>query len=209
MNKGVWFRKPSYLATSVRFLAGWIGKLANHVDWRGSRPKGVSTGDLLSVLELAEPGMVILTHTEYNLLNLILPGYYDHATLVSGHNELIEATGEGVNKHSIVKALSHCDKICLLKPLFATKELMEKAVVEATSQLGKPYDYNFEYQLEGDEKFYCSEVILWSYDQACKPLVAPFQPDYFLGQYTITPENIRKSQYWQVVFESKKTGDKI
>lgn len=202
MTKGIWFRKPSVLATLARKLMGFIGTWANKVDWRGKRPKGVSLADIQSILLLAEPGMAILTHTDYNLLNLLIPGRWDHAMLYSGYDTIIEATAEGVHEKSLQLALSHCDSICLLKPLFASKDLMDKAVGVARTQLGKEYDYNFEYQLDGDEKLYCSELAWYVYDHACRPLVAPFQPDYHLGQYTITPTNIRDSEYWEVTYET-------
>lgn len=204
--RGVWFRKATWFATLIRKLAGLIGKLANKVDWRGDRPKGVTLADIQSIFLLAEPGMVILTHTDYNLLNLLISGKWDHAMLYSAYNKIIEATSAGVNEKSLYLALSHCDSICLLKPIFADKNLMDKAVDFARSQLGKEYDYNFEYQLDGDEKYYCSEVIWASYDHACQPLAAPFQPDYHLGQFTLSPQDIRDSEYWSLIYETPKKG---
>jgi len=204
--KGIWYRKPSRLSSAIYWLMGPLGRAANHVDWRFGRPFGTTPADLQALREHTVPGSVVLTHTDYNLLNKVcIPGRWEHAAMVVNKDHVIEATGKGVHVTSFEDLLSHCDDICILEPTFASPAMMDKAVDYAMAQLGKPYDFEFDYQLEGGQAFYCSELVWSSYDNACKPLVAPFQPGYIMGQYTLAPQNIYDSEYWTRVYASKET----
>jgi uncharacterized protein YycO len=204
--KGIWYREPSWFCRAVRAVMGPLGRAANHVDWRLGRPYKTNAHDLEALRTYAVPGSVVLTHTDYNLANLLIPGYWDHATLVADGRHVVEAVGEGVRLKTFEELLAHCDDICILEPTFADAAMMSRAVDNALGQLGRPYDFDFDYRLEGDEAFYCSELVWWSYDQACKPLVAPFQPGYILGQWTLCPQNIFDSDYMAKIYLSKEAA---
>lgn len=202
MKRGIWYTRPPDLYRFLRFLLANLGRLSDHIDWRFGRPYKADMSDLLALLRLAKPGSIVLTHTDYNLCNSLIPGRWDHATLVSAKGRVLEATREGVHESSFSKLLSHCDAVCILEPMFGTEEQANAAVSAARSQIGKPYDYDFEYRLEGGTSYYCSELCWWSWDSALKPLVAPFQPRYVLGAWTLSPQDIRDSDYFKVLYES-------
>jgi uncharacterized protein YycO len=188
----------------VRAAIKPLGALSGHVTWRFGRKFGVSKIDVESLLKLARPGDVILTHTKYSLANSLIPGKWDHAALVYKEDLVIQATTHGVGVAGFSRLCTGVDAVCLLRPMFATEGQRSQAVMNALSQVGKPYDFDFEYRLDGGNSFYCSELVWWSYDVALQPAVAPFKPDFVLGRWTLAPQSIRDSEYWTKIYE---TGD--
>jgi len=201
--KSVWDTKPSWIATAVRFVLRIVGPVLNQFDWRFGRPQGTTDLDAAALLN-SKPGSIVLTHTDYNLTNSLIPGYFDHAAMVLPGYRIIESTGKGVGFTNAKVLLSHCDSIAILEPVFANEELKLKACKIASEQDGAGYDYEFDFVLSNNKKFYCSELIWWSYDQACKPLMAPFTPRYVLGEWTLAPQNIYDdTTNFKLVYQSK------
>lgn len=195
--KGIWYSRPSLLYRAIRACLVPLAKLVNFVDWRCGRPfLALKNTDLMALIATAEPGMVILTYTKHNLANLLIGGKVQHAALVLRRGLVVEATAKGVQIRSMQKLLAQCDGVVLMEPTFATKEQRMLALQFAVDQIGKEYDYDFEYSLSTNKSFYCSELVWWSYDQALAPAVAPFQPRKILGAWTLKPVDILTSEYW-------------
>lgn len=105
------------------------------------------------MLEIKD-GDVLLSHETWHLTNLFIPGYYKHAA-VYFEGYVIEAVGVGVRRVHLAKWLYDKDSVCVVRANVVGKRVGRFAL----SQVGKPYDYQFEKSVES---FYCSELVWMS-----------------------------------------------
>lgn len=142
---------------------------------------------------LCQPGDVLLTRTRGEVSNVFIPGFWSHVALVKDKHSVIEAITSGVQQTDLAEFCFRRDYIQLLQPQFnkATRGL---SAVFAESAVGKEYDYRF----QGDtEAFYCSELVFWSYAEACRRTDDKFPLKYRrrFGYDTYTPQDVSKDAY--------------
>lgn len=71
-------------------------------------------------------------------------------------NAVIEAVSEGVIFNSLTHSL-HADYVAVLRPRLLTKEQRATAILNAISEEGKPYDFEFDFF--SSDKLVCTELI--------------------------------------------------
>ena len=111
--------------------------------------------DIRKILELLQPGDVLLRRYDHYLGGLSIPGYWTHAAQYIGDNEIIHMLGDGICKEDILTFL-RADHICILR--CKEKELIPYAI-EKSKEF---YEQNiaYDYQFKTDNKdLYCSELI--------------------------------------------------
>ncbi len=96
---------------------------------------------------------------------------------------VIEAVPEGV-LFSSVEHFAQADSLCVLRPL-VTKGNKAMALFQAFRYLGKPYDFNFDY--ESDSAIAGSEVLYRSYQPESKYKGMKFPLQEMLGNYFSSP----------------------
>ena len=139
----------------------------------------------LDILDKLEDGDVLLSHNEWNLSNLFIPGFWKHAAMFR-KNKIIEAVGRGVvNDMHILKWLMNHDNVAVLRPVFANKDERNLAADIANVQAGKPYDFELS---PGVQASYCSELIFWSYQRAMRG-ESPFTMRETMGVETVVPSD--------------------
>jgi hypothetical protein len=143
-----------------------------------------------------KPGSIFVSKIRGELTGILIPGYWSHAAIYSpvprSPDEMVmEAEGPGVIETDLVTFVMGKDCLAILDPGLPD-EVMARAAAIATEQLGKPYDYDFEFNLSNQEAFYCSELVWWCYDKACEEfkIPSPFKPRMSLGVATVTPDDI-------------------
>ncbi|MBI4833879.1 MAG: hypothetical protein HY811_03540 [Planctomycetes bacterium] len=138
-----------------------------------------------------KPGDILLERRNWFLSNPFLPGFWPHAALYIGtiddlkplggtenpaiqkHLEaylkksadghtytIIEALSEGVVLNTLEHSM-HADYVAVLRPK-ATKEEIGLAITRAFENLGKPYDFNFDF--DDRTKLVCTQVVWLSYE---------------------------------------------
>ena len=136
------------------------------------------------------PGDILIERRNWYLSNPCLPGFWPHAALyvgtiedlrelgvadapeVVGHmNEylsgdadggrytVIEAVSEGVIMNTLAHSM-HADYVAVLRPR-VSPEAVASAIVRAFGNLGKPYDFNFDF--DDTSKLVCTQVVYLSY----------------------------------------------
>lgn len=130
------------------------------------------------LLKLIQPGDIILRAYRNYLDGYFIPGKYSHASIYVGDVE------EGSNKQieQIIHAMTpdvqwvdlvsfmRCDRICVIRPEVSTED-KQTAIERAKAMLGRPYDYDFKFELDGNiyadpnRKFSCSELVYFAYDK--------------------------------------------
>jgi hypothetical protein len=159
-----------------------------------------------------EPGDVLLVRAEKKLTAAILPGFWAHAALFVGSPSDLEALGLAnhpyVRKHwpalaahdhgqgCVIEALApqvrfqalqNClsaDHVVVLRPVLPSDQLAA-GVAEAFGHLGKPYDFEFDFNIS--TRIVCTELIYRCYHgrgAITFPLVKR------LGRFTLTGDDI-------------------
>lgn len=175
---------------------------------------GLTHDVLHSLRDVLLPGDVLLVRAERKLTSMFLPSFWSHSALfIGGEKELssfdllnhphcsghlgmvqrqafglgsvIEAITPSVLINSLEKSL-HADHVVVLRPSLSQSELRE-ALAEAFSHLGKPYDYEFDFNVTS--RLVCTEIIYRIFHNRGGirfPLVRR------LGRYTLTGDDIAR-----------------
>ena len=134
------------------------------------------------------PGDVLLMRTDSRITTAILPGFWAHAALFLGVSRDLESLGLRDNKHVakhwsglvkqscpfglVVEAVFptvqlnplekclHVDHLLVLRAALPQDEI-ETAIAEAIGQLGKPYDFDFDFN--NTSRIVCTELIYRSF----------------------------------------------
>lgn len=130
------------------------------------------------VINSLQAGDVMVRRWNGYLNSFFTPGYWAHAGLYVGSNEVIHALGDGVVKEDILD-FCRTDSIAVLRPSSGDAKA---AVEKAMTLIGRPYDYGFR---SGNAKYYCSELCDVCYENM-------FKADYSVvaGNHVLTPGGI-------------------
>lgn len=110
--------------------------------------------DIRLILNMIKPGDVLLRRYNNFIGSMIVPGYFSHAGLYVGDDNVYHMSFAGIVKEDIL-TFTRCDSMCLLRPYQAD---VVQAISLANELLVKdvPYDFNFE---SVPDRMYCTEFI--------------------------------------------------
>ncbi|VAW61888.1 FIG00912214: hypothetical protein [hydrothermal vent metagenome] len=164
-------------------------------------------------------GDILLEKTPFRLTDKLIPGYWGHVAIWTGSREELEALGiwnhpvvkryhdrikssqhviealrSGVELNPLAHFLNIDDMAILRKNDFKDSD-RAKTIIRALRQIGKAYDFNFD--IETNDRIVCSELIYVSYTSTQWPTNAT------LGRHTISPAHVAekagKNMPFQVV----------
>jgi hypothetical protein len=186
-----------------------VSKVTGKIHMPFSRKK-IQGPHFYSILKYLKPGAVLVSRTEGEITNFLIDGHYKHAAMfasITFRDELgepfeypyvIEAIGKGVSITDLISFMTSKDEILLLYPKFCDQSGMESAAKIAHKYLNAPYDYYF---TPGNHAFYCSEMIMEAYKEACGSV--PFSPRLRLGVPTILAQDyVDALDKWDIVWSS-------
>ena len=138
--------------------------------------KGTHQREILSVLQ---PGDVFLRRYDSYLSGLMIPGYFTHAAIYVDDNQIIHLLGDGICKEDILTFL-RCDNVVLLR--HKDKSVIDEAIKKAYNQLEKKVEYDYDFNTNSPDKFYCTEFVDFCFDYPVKPFIEHgcILPDDFL-----------------------------
>lgn len=105
-------------------------------------------------MKVLRPGDVLLRRYDSYLDAKVLPGFWNHAGICTNDNEVIHAIAKGVVAETVFD-FCKTDHLVVLRPKF--KLTRYDVITTALSYVGRPYDFNF--NVDCDDKFYCTEII--------------------------------------------------
>jgi hypothetical protein len=189
------------IAFQLLLLCNPFIRLANKVNWRFGRAYEGSPRPLAPFIGLMQPGMVILSHKKFELTNWFIRGYWTHAAIFIGDNNIIEAVSKGVVIKDLETFVNTVDDFIILKPKFCDPDVMKEAVDFLKATVGRPYNFTFRSR---EESFYCSELVYRAYSQTSKWKHVREQYHEKIWSYhsdrILVPQNILESEFlWQVV----------
>jgi len=151
-------------------------------------------------------GDILLEKTPFRLTDKLIPGYWGHVAIWVGSeaelkqlgiwnhpivkkyhkkiksSQLIaEALRSGVELNSLKKFMN-VDDLAVLRKNNLDDKARAEAIIRTLRQIGKAYDFNFD--IETNDKIICSELIYVSFTDTEWPTKAT------LGRHTISPTNI-------------------
>lgn len=171
--------------------------VSNKINWRMGRPYKCGGMDISTIHDSLRPGMVVLSHKEYEFTNLFIRGYWTHSAMVVDQLRVVEATSKGVEMKHMEVFFTSLDDFIVLKPSFCDSSQMEAACWYAKRVVGFPYNFTFQHRRKA---FYCSELIYWAYLQACRELPVCREMDRDVSSRILNPQVIFDSaNRWQVV----------
>jgi hypothetical protein len=176
-------------------------RLANKISWRVGRPYKCRDIRLERIKRRLRPGMVILTHKDYEFTNLFILGYWTHSAIVISEENVVEAVSDGVIVKNIESFLTTVDDFIVLKPKFCNFISMRMASDQVKKFVGLPYNFTFK---PSRKSIYCSELIYKAYSEVpewniINKEAAAEIPDFNSGKI-IHPQSIfRSRQLWKKV----------
>jgi len=140
--------------------------------------KGTHQREILDVLK---SGDVLLRRYNNYLSGLMIPGYFTHAALYVGDNQVIHLLGKGICKEDILTFL-RCDDIVVLR--YEDQSIIEEVIKKAYDQLEKKIEYDYAFDTNSSDRFYCTEFVDFCFDYPVKPIIKYnyIIPDDFLAQ---------------------------
>ncbi len=153
--------------------------------------------DVKTLHGFLKPGMIVLSHKDYEFTNLFIKGYWTHSSMVIDHSRVVEATSKGVEIKHIEDFFTSVDDFVVLRPSFCDYSEMEAACRYVQRVVGYPYNFTF---MHGRKAFYCSELIYWAYLQACRHLPEREEMHQKVNGKILNPQVIFESRNnWQTV----------
>ena len=150
---------------------------------RTGRQESPMTPEIVKhILEIIEPGDVLVSHEQGRPTSKLIPGDYDHAVMYVGEGKIVEAVGDrfvdkvnigGVREVDLVKWLYQVKFVAIARPNLP-KYIRQAAAKNAPLYIGTGYDYIFGY---GNEKIYCSELPYLCYRTEDRNFMSDIGPD--------------------------------
>ena len=164
------------------------------------------TGEqILQVLDMLQPGDVILRGYQHYLDGMFIPGDYSHGAIYVGDRKIIHAVAAGVSYIDVVE-FCMCDRICILRPNKYQASAIKTAKKLAANNI--PYDFGFK---RGTSALYCFELCAECYK---KLDIKPETVKAFFGllkkKNVYVAKSFTKSPDFKIVFQSDedaKAGD--
>jgi len=158
----------------------WVGK--THLPFV---KKKITAKHYREAKDCLKPGYVMLGKRHGEASNLLIPGYWPHAAIYVGANQVVEAVGEGVRITDLIDFMLSRDEVAIFKPTFAEENILKLAAEWARQQVGKPYDFRFEMN---NLAFYCAEIVYDAFSMFISNL--PFKRQMCMGEELYIPDNI-------------------
>lgn len=155
---------------------------------------------------LLEEGDIVLRFYKNYLDGYFISGSFSHASIATNQKTIIHAIAEGVVEEDILK-FCRCDGLTILRPRLSD-EIKSKAVDYARKQKGKCYD--FEFNSENEDSYFCTELVYWSYKDNLN--VIPKKINSLFGlikKVMIFPDEYIKSDQLDIIFATSLAIPKI
>lgn len=121
-----------------------------------TRPSKIKAAHMRRIMELAQPGDIILHYVPEYATSYFIPGKYSHGGVVVSSQTAIHAVSEGVVFIDLIDFMTGCDAVMLLRPNYVDSLRREWAVAFAKDSLGAPYDFIFDDS--NPSRYFCFEL---------------------------------------------------
>lgn len=129
------------------------------------RNNHLTKADYHRTANLIKKGDIVLAGGFRYMSGLFLGKLFTHSLLYQGDNKCIHASADGVDIVNLDELFDEYDNLAILRPKIENNadDIIDKALIYAGKQLGKPYDFYFEHI---NDRYYCTLLINTAYSQA-------------------------------------------
>jgi cell wall-associated NlpC family hydrolase len=143
------------------------------------------------VLDTVEPGDLVLRRFDNYVSSFFIKGRFSHIGIYVGDNSVIHVGADGIKKEDILTFI-RADDCALMRPTDSSK--IEGAIVEAYKQLDRGVEYDYVFDADSPEKFYCSEFTDYCYGKVLKNTIS---------DGIVYPDDYLKTNDFKMVWEKK------
>jgi hypothetical protein len=130
---------------------------AQSADWLKAIGKTAVAGDWFVVRGYKKVDNLVVMATNMPLSHTAI---YDPE-----NNQVIEATGKGVNTLGLKKFVNKSHRLLIIRPRWWTAERGQQALQWARAAVGKKYDFLGTLGLNRSNRYYCSELCIDAYQK--------------------------------------------
>lgn len=129
------------------------------------RKNRLTVKDYLKSQEVIKRGDVILVGNFRTISRFFMGKFFTHSLLYTGNGECVHADADGVDTLDFKELFDQYDTMMILRPKIndSFEEKVNKAVMFARKQIGKPYDFYLE---NYDDRYFCTMLINESFASA-------------------------------------------
>ena len=171
------------LMRAIYAFQEWGSRAVSSVTTRPGHVPKLPDDISIRLRQLIRPGDVFVTRKDTALTNYFLPGYWPHAALYIGDQQVIESLKDGVRQRTLDSPFGN-DAISVLRPTIDAS-LIETVIQRARTHLGKPYDFDFDFTRS--DRVVCTEVVYRSYEGLGG---VSFQLSRRAGRQTLSAEDL-------------------
>ncbi|GAG07388.1 unnamed protein product, partial [marine sediment metagenome] len=113
--------------------------------------------DVRLVLDIVRKGDILLRRFDGYLNTLLTPGYWGHAGIYVGDNQVVHAVSEGVISEDILN-FCRADAVCVLSICGISWERILSAIEKAKTAADQNIEYDFDF-CGNNESYYCTELV--------------------------------------------------
>ncbi|TWU60581.1 hypothetical protein Poly51_08590 [Rubripirellula tenax] len=147
-------------ARSVYAIQEWGSRLVSSISTKPGHVARLPAHVADAIAAIIQPGDVFVTRKEAAVTNYFLPGFWPHAAMYVGNDQVVESLKDGVRVRTMDSPLGN-DAIALIRPTLPAPQI-DQAIRRAHSHVGKPYDFDFDFTRS--DRMVCTEVVYRSYE---------------------------------------------
>ncbi len=147
-------------ARAVYAIQEWGSRLVSSFSTNPGYVARLPESVIQSLHPMLRPGDVFVTRKEAAVTNYFLPGFWPHAAMYVGNDQVVESLKDGVRVRSLDSPFGN-DAVALIRSSLGS-EIVTQAIARAHSHVGKPYDFDFDFTRA--DRMVCTEVVYRSYE---------------------------------------------
>lgn len=151
----------------------------------GSSSYKMKGDDVRKVLDIIEPGDILVDRRDHYVSNWFIEGSFSHAGLYVGDGRVIHVITDGIKDEDIL-TFTRADAFAVARP--KKKELIPEAIKRAYIQLEKNVQYDYDFDKNSPEEFYCSEFTDYCYGYRFRDSLPEDKTFILPDDYTKTSE---------------------
>lgn len=142
--------------------------------------------DWREIIDTVQPGDVIGTAHHNYVSSWFIKGDFGHVGLYTGNNKVVHVRTDGIIEEDILTFL-RADNAFVVRPKDQT--VVEDAIKKAYEQLEKKVGYDFDFDKNDTEEFYCSEFTDFCHGYILRSGVSKDKSFIFPDDYLVPSEH--------------------
>jgi len=170
----------------------------------GKTDYSINGSHIRLIMKNLQPGDILLSKKNVFLTSLGIPGYWSHVGLYVGNNKVIHVDGDGLHNCDILD-FTDADNIAIYRlqsSIENKQKIINLALEKAQKLTTKDIEYDYDFDLSSDKKFFCTELVYHCYF----PYVQLLLDEYGLPDYITIQKNFQEIL---TIFKYKRKDYKI